>query len=295
MSDITHDDRFLPWNFLALPPGQSEQASSRFIVLPVPYDGTASYRSGARDGPRAIIEASRQMEDFDLELGNEPCVHGIHTLPEMQPHAGDPAEMVRRVEETVNQVYNSRVTLATLGGEHTVSVGVVRALKRHHPRLSVLMLDAHADMRDQYQGSPFSHATVGRRIAEICPLVLVGVRSLSAEERDVVAERGQPMYTWPSDLSMTDLATEVLRHLTEDVYISVDLDVLDLAIMSAVGTPEPGGMGWADVLTLLRVVSSQRRVVGFDLMELTPAEGPTSCAYTAARLAYKLMGYATLK
>ena len=263
-------------------------------MLPVPYDGTVSYRTGAREGPNAIIDASRQMEDYDLELERETCALGIHTLPEVQPHAAGPEATVQRVQESVGRAYRPGVVMVTLGGEHSITVGAVRALKERHPDLSVLMLDAHADFRDSYQGSPYSHATVGRRIAESCPLALVGVRSLSSEEREAIEETGQPMYPWPQDRSIAELADAVLSNLTETVYISVDLDALDPSIMSAVGTPEPGGMLWAETLTLLRAVASRRRIVGFDLMELAPPEGPVSCAYTAAKLAYKLMGYATL-
>ena len=293
-SGPSHDDWVLPWNFLALPPEQSDPDTSRFLVLPVPYDGTVSYRTGAREGPNAIIDASRQMEDYDLELERETCALGIHTLPEVQPHAAGPEATVQRVQETVGRAYRPGVVMVTLGGEHSITVGAVRALKERHPDLSVLMLDAHADFRDSYQGSPYSHATVGRRIAESCPLALVGVRSLSSEEREAIEETGQPMYPWPQDRSIAQLADAVLSNLTETVYISVDLDALDPSIMSAVGTPEPGGMLWAETLTLLRAVASRRRIVGFDLMELAPPEGPVSCAYTAAKLAYKLMGYATL-
>ena len=293
-SGPSHDDSVLPWNFLALPPEQSDPDSSRFLVLPVPYDGTVSYRTGAREGPSALIDASRQMEDYDLELERETCALGIHTLPEVQPHAAGPEATVQRVQEAVGRAYRAGTVMVTLGGEHSITVGAVRALKERHPDLSVLMLDAHADFRDSYQGSPYSHATVGRRIAESCPLALVGVRSLSSEEREAIEETGQPMYPWPQDRSIAELADAVLSNLTETVYISVDLDALDPSIMSAVGTPEPGGMLWSETLTLLRTVASRRRIVGFDLMELAPPEGPVSCAYTAAKLAYKLMGYATL-
>ena len=290
----SHDDAVLPWNFLALPPGQSDPDSSRFLVLPVAYDGTVSYRTGAREGPNAIIDASRQMEDYDIELGREICTLGIHTLPEVQPHPEGPAATVQRVQEAVARAYRPDAIMVTLGGEHSITVGAVRALRERHADLSVLMLDAHADFRDSYQGSEYSHATVGRRIAESCPLAIVGVRSLSSEEREAIEETGQPMYTWPQDSSVDELAERVLAHLTETVYISVDMDALDPSIMAAVGTPEPGGMLWAETLELLRAVASRRRIVGFDLMELAPPEGPVSCAYTAAKLAYKLMGYATL-
>ncbi len=276
----SHDDASLPWNFLALPPEQSGYDSSRFLVLPVPYDGTVSYRTGARQGPSAIIDASRQMEDYDIELGRETCALGIHTLPEVQPHPAGPEATVERVHDAVGRAYRPGAVMVTLGGEHSITAGAVRALKEQHPDLSVLMLDAHADFRDSYQGSAYSHATVGRRITESCPLAIVGVRSLSSEEREAIQEDGQPMYTWPQDCSVEELAEAALTHLTDTVYISIDLDALDPSIMSAVGTPEPGGMLWAETLTLLRTVASRRRIVGFDLMELAPPEGPVSCAYT---------------
>ena len=290
-----HDDTVLPWNFLALPPEQSAYDSSRFLVLPVPYDGTVSFRTGAREGPNAIIEASRQMEDYDIELERETCALGIHTLPEVEPDAAGPEATVDRVQDAVARSYRPGAIMVTLGGEHSITVGAVRALREHHPDLSVLMLDAHADFRDSYQGWAYSHATVARRVSESCPVTVVGVRSLSLEERDAAGELGLPMYPWPQERSIADLADVVLAHLSDTVYISIDLDVLDPSIMAAVGTPEPGGMLWEETLALLRTVAGRRRIVGFDLMELAPPEGPVSCAYTAAKLAYKLMGYATLK
>ncbi|MDE2801641.1 MAG: agmatinase [Chloroflexota bacterium] len=294
MPDPAHDDSALPWNFLALPPEQSACESSRFLVLPVPYDGTVSYRTGAREGPAAIIDASRQMEDYDIELERETCALGIHTLPEVEPLTDGPEATVDRVRKAVAAACRPGAVMVTLGGEHSITVGAVRALRERHPDLSVLMLDAHADFRHSYQGSEYSHATVGRRIAEVCPLAIAGVRSLSLEEHEALEELGQPMYTWPQARSAAELADVLLSHLTDTVYVTIDLDVLDPSIMSAVGTPEPGGMLWGETLDLLRAVAGRRRIVGFDLMELAPPEGPVSCAYTAAKLAYKLMGYATL-
>lgn len=284
---------FVPGNFLALPPELSDPATARVVVLPVPYDATTSYRSGAREGPRAIIEASRQMEDFDEELGIEPSRVGIHTLPEMEPHAGDPGVMLERVAAAVREASSGGKLVATLGGEHSISIGAVRGLLGDYPGLSVLVLDAHADMRSEYMGTRFSHACTARRIQEYCPVVLAGARSLSMEESEFIRASGIPTFPWDAGAPGTDLAPAVLPHLGEQVYISVDLDVLDPALMPAVGTPEPGGMGWHDILALLRGVAAQRRIVGFDIMELAPSLGPPACAYTAARLAYKLMGYAT--
>jgi agmatinase len=286
------DDRFLPWNFLALPPEQSERSTARFIVVPVPYDGTTSYKAGAREGPRAIIEASRQMEEFDRELGAEPSRLGIHTLPELAPHVGDPGAMVQRVAGVVREVAASDQIVVTLGGEHTITVGAVRGLLALYPDLSVLILDAHGDLRVQYMGSRYSHACTTRRLHEMCPVALAGTRSLSSEEADFIREQDVPVFAWTADSRGADAASYLLPHLSEHVYISVDLDALDPGIMPAVGTPEPGGMGWHDTLALLAGVAAQRRIVGFDLMELAPSEGPSACAFTAARLAYKLMGYA---
>lgn len=284
---------FLPGNFLGLPPALSDFATARIVVLPVPYDSTTSYSAGARGGPHAIIEASRQMEDFDQELGREPCQVGIHTLPELEPHLGDPAAMVDRVAQVVRDVAQRGKLVVTLGGEHTVSVGAVRGLRDLHPDLSVLFLDAHADLRDEYLGARYGHACTARRLLDLCPVALAGVRSISLEEQEFFKSRRVPLFPWREDSRGHALAAAALPHLSPRVYISVDLDVLDPALMPAVGTPEPGGMGWHDILSLLRVVAAQRQVVGFDLMELSPALGPPGCAYTAARLAYKLMGYAT--
>ncbi|MBI2165332.1 MAG: agmatinase [Chloroflexi bacterium] len=285
---------FVPYNFLALSEEMSAYRSSRFVVLPVPYDSTTSYKAGAREGPRAIIEASRQLEDWDHELQQETCRMGIHTLPELEPHAGGPQAMAERVAQVCDRLAKDGKTLALLGGEHSVSPGAVRSLKQVYPDLSVLYLDAHGDMREEYQGTPFSHACAARRVRELCPLVMVGVRSMSSEEWSFVKRESVPVVFWERGTSPQEGLDIALTHLSSRVYISVDLDVLDPSVMPAVGTPEPGGMGWWDLLFLLRGVAERKRVVGFDVTELCPREGPSSCAYVAAKLVYKMMGYATL-
>ena len=266
----------------------------RVVVLPVPYDATTSYRVGAREGPRAIIEASRYLEDYDIELEREIDQIGICTLPELEPHMGSPEHMVERVKAMVGPYARDGKLVAVLGGEHSISVGVVKAFQEVHPDLSVLYLDAHGDLRDEYWGSSLSHACTARRIWEICPLVEVGVRSISQEEMSFVRQEGLkvhfhgergPEVSWDVE--------EVLRGLSQRVYVSIDLDVFDPGLMPAVGTPEPGGPGWEAVLSLLRAVGRERYIVGFDIMELCPGSGPPSCAFIAAKLAYKVMGYAT--
>jgi len=181
--------------------------------------------------------------------------------------------------------------LLMLGGEHSLTLGTVKAYREKYEALSVLQLDAHADLRDSYLGTKFSHATVMRRVYELCPIVPVGVRSLSQEEHRFIDEAGlKPFYA--RDLISGEVSTrQIVDSLSEEVYITVDLDVLDPSIMSAVGTPEPGGMGWYELLGLLREVARAKQIVGLDLVELCPREGPISCAFLAAKLAYKLIGY----
>ena len=280
-----------PRNFAGISPPYSDWENSRVVVLPVPYDSTTDWRSGARDGPRAIIDASRYLELYDLELKREVYQVGIHTLPEIQPDMTGPENMTQRVYQVVRELLYKNKMVLMLGGEHSLSLGMVKAYREKHQALSVLQLDAHADLRDSYLGTRFSHATVMRRVCELCPIVPVGIRSLSEEERRFIDEAGiKPVYA--EDLISTgDSIKRIIATLSNEVYITIDLDVLDPSIMSAVGTPEPGGIGWYELLNLLREVAKSKRIVGFDLVELCPDEGPRSCAFLAAKLAYKLIGY----
>ena len=282
------------WNtFLNTPPDEAGFETAKFVVLPVPFDGTASYRSGARHGPSAIIAASSHLEDYDVELDRDISEAGIHTAPEMVPDLSSPEALVRQVECLVDWVAASDKTPVLLGGDHTVTIGAVWALLRRLPHLSVLYLDAHGDLRDEYMGTRWGHASTARRLAERCRVVPVGVRSLCLEEQRFIAKADLPVHYWPPSVPFDQYVGSVINALDQDVYVSVDLDVLDPSIMSAVGTPEPGGMQWEHVTGLLRKVGQQRRVVAFDIVELSPGEGPEACAYTAAKLTYKLMGYAS--
>ena len=280
-----------PRNFAGISPPYSDWENSRVVVLPVPYDSTTDWRSGARDGPRAIIDASRYLELYDLELKREIYRVGIHTLPEIQPDMTSPENMTQRVYTVAGELLDKNKMVLMLGGEHSLTLGMVKAYRERHQALSVLQLDAHADLRDSYLGTRFSHATVMRRVCELCPIVPVGIRSLSEEERRFIDEAGiKPVYA--EDLISTgDSIKRIIATLSNEVYITIDLDVLDPSIMSAVGTPEPGGIGWYELLNLLREVAMSKRIVGFDLVELCPDEGPRSCAFLAAKLAYKLIGY----
>ena len=287
------EELFLPpRSFAGLSPQAAAFAKAKVVVLPVPYDGTTEFKSGAREGPQAIIDASPYLELYDAELDREISEVGIHTLPEVQPHMGSPELMVERVYRIAKGLLDRNKLIAMLGGEHLLTLGMVKAYKEKYRKLSVLQLDAHTDLRDQYQGTKYSNACVMRRVWELCPVVQVGVRSFSLEERQFMQQQKiEPFYAEAA--TSPDFVSRVVSKLTPQVYVSIDLDVFDPSIMPAVGTPEPGGMSWQQVLELLRAVGAEKKIVGFDLTELCPREGPTSCAYLAAKLAYKMMGYAT--
>jgi agmatinase len=275
-----------PRNFAGIREPYSLLERARIVVLPVPYDSTVDWHGGQRDGPRAIMDASQNLEFYDQELDQETFRVGIHTLLELQPAMDSPARMVSRVERAVGWILEKKKFPVLLGGEHSITVGAVRAFIRRYPDLSVLQMDAHADLRQSYLGSRYSNACAARRLMELCPVVGVGIRSLSSEEHAYMKMKGL-RYFPPGDIAIGD----VLASLSAQVYITIDLDVLDPAIMAAVGSPEPGGLGWGESLALLRAVAGAKEVVGFDLVELCPGQGPAACAFTAAKLAYKLMGY----
>ena len=280
-----------PATFLALDPKGHSLERSRVVLIPVPYDATTSYRGGTREAPSAIIAASAEMEDYDVELEREPQTVGLHTAAAIEPHAGGPEAMAARVTEAVRWHADQGKLVGMLGGEHSLSAGAVEALSRRHPGMSVLVFDAQADLRESYQGAAYSHASASRRMLDHAPVTIVGVRSMTAEERAVASEHSVALFPRGAE-PIVDIDA-IVESLSKDVYISVDLDALDPSFMAAVGTPEPGGMGWWESLRILRAVAERRNVVGFDVMELAPREGPEACAYTAAKLVYKLVGYCT--
>lgn len=271
----------------------SSLADAKFVVVPVPYDLTSTYQSGSRRGPGAIMDASANMELYDEELRKETYLAGIHTLVPLAADARGPEEMVASVREQITHVLSHGKIPVMLGGEHSISFGAVQAMKEKYPALSVLQLDAHADLRDSYQGSPYSHASVARRIAEICPLVQAGIRSFSVEEAVFMAAGTVRTYTIDFIHAGNGWQEKVLEYLSGDVYVSIDLDVFDPAIMPSTGTPEPDGLAWRDVLSLLRELSRRCRIRGFDVVELAPIPGMVAPDFLAAKLVYRLMGYLT--
>lgn len=265
-----------------------DRASSRYAVLPVPFDGTSTWQKGADRGPEAILEASANMELFDIETRSEPWRAGIVTLAPVT--ALESAEaMVRQVREIAAGVLADGLVPVGLGGEHSVSIGMIQACAHHHPGLTVLQLDAHADTRESYEGSPLNHACVMARAREVASIVQVGIRSLDAaelphldEDRVVFAHEFEPRET----------AWKVKRLLKgAPVYITVDLDCLDPSEMPSTGTPEPGGLRYRELTDLLRSVIKKRQVVGFDVVELMPRAHDRAPDFLAARLVYQMVAY----
>jgi agmatinase len=287
-----HDERFaLPLTFGGLLPEESAFERAQVVILPIPYEQTTTYGTGTKEGPQAIIAASRHMELYDEELDFEAFRLGIHTLREIETVASGPQAMLERITEVTRDLLRRGKFVIGLGGEHTISFGLVRAFAERFPGLSVLQFDAHADLRDTYQGTPYNHASVLRRISELVPAVQVGIRSLSREEADWVKARGKKLFYAAEVLTSSSIATAISEALTDDVYITICLDGFDPSIMPAVGTPEPGGLGWYDVLRIVRRVAETRHVVGFDVVELFPMPGNIAPDFLAAKLVYKVLGY----
>ena len=293
------------WNFLGLPDEIAAPDRARGLLLSVPYESTTSYGAGTRDGPAAIIAASRQVELYDYEFDCEPVLeYGIHTLAPMEPVVSSPDAMIRAVENVVAGLLsrkNPPGVLGVLGGEHSLSAGVVRGLAhtRSANNLVAVHVDAHADMREEYEGSPYSHACVARRIVETCPVFQIGIRNLSLGEAEFLRS-SKTVQTVFSEAA-TDHRGGFLKDLAKfvrnkNVYLTVDLDGLDPSVMPAVGTPEPGGISWERMLEVARVVAANAASVPvFDVVELAPIPGYHAADFLAAKLVYKLFSYVLMK
>lgn len=275
-------------NYGYLPSEYSYPETAGIVIIPVAYDGTSTWMKGADKGPDAIIEASTNMELYDIETDSEVYKKGIFTEETI---GGDLStiEMTRIVQQTVRDYLEADRFTVVIGGEHSVSIGSVRAHADHFPNLSVLQLDAHADLREEYNGSKYNHACVMARIREICSFVQVGIRSMDSSEKERM-DTSRVFFAEHLQAN-TDWIDKVVALLTDNVYITIDLDVFDPAIMPSTGTPEPGGLGWYDVLKLLRTVSDNKKVVGFDVVELCPDARNKAPDFLAAKLIYKVLSY----
>jgi len=279
-----------PNNFLGLTKELSTYRTAQVAILPLPYEATTSYRKGTKNGPAAIIKASQQVEFYDEELHLEPCSVGIVTAKAPAFGKMTPPKAIARMQESCDKLLRDGKFVIGLGGEHTVTVPLVRAAARKHRDLWVVQLDAHSDLRDSYHGTPYSHASAMARVIEHAKLVGLGIRSGIPGERERLKPPSRIFYAHEmlEDLSWQE---EVFHILGPHVYLTIDLDFFNPAEVPGVGTPEPGGFGWYAALGFLRRLFATREVVGCDVVELLPQRDSAVSDFFAARLVYKLIGY----
>ena len=279
-----------PNNFLGLAKELAFYKTAQAAILPLPYEATTSYRKGTRRGPAAIIKASQQIEFYDEELDLEPCQVGIATAKAPAFGKMTPPKAVARIQESCAKLLRDGKFVIGLGGEHTVTVPLVRAMAQKYRDLWVVQLDAHSDLRDSYQGTPYSHASAMARVLEHAKLIGLGIRSGIRGEREKLKAPSRLYYAHEM-LESPAWQDEVFGILGPHVYLTIDLDFFNPAEVPGVGTPEPGGFGWYAALGFLRRLFATREVVGCDVVELLPLRDSTVSDFFAARLVYKLIGY----
>lgn len=283
-----------PLNFLGLPAEHTALDRSRVVVLPVPYELTTSYGQGTRNGPQALLIASQQVELYDREFGREPALeYGVHTLPLLAPNYRDPETAHAEIAAAV-AAYAGDKLLCVIGGEHSISGSVARGLHEVHGDFVTVQLDAHADLRDEYEGTPYSHASAMRRVIDNGggPVLQLGIRSLSSDEAEFIRTQPDKVETFFAEDVHAGKHRQRLVDFVRDkqVFLTIDIDCLDAALMPATGTPEPDGMTWNEVLDAVRsVAANAQRVIAFDIMELAPIPGMQAPDYLAAKLTYKVM------
>jgi agmatinase len=284
-------DQLAVGEFGGTTPTTTDFENARVVILPVPLDRTTSYVAGTRNGPHEILVASSHMELWDEETQTDVHSVGIYTLPEMEFPYASMDDVVREIQRVAAELVNRGKFPVFLGGEHSITPPIVAAVATKYPGLSVLQLDAHADLRDSFMGTPHNHACAMRRVLDYARCTQVGIRSLSPEEAQAIPTLATRIFY---DFNMRDDACwmdRVVESLGDTVYITIDVDGFDPAIMPATGTPEPGGLGWHEALRLLRKVIERRNVVGFDLVELSPIGGNVAPNFTCAKLIYKILSY----
>ena len=294
--DLPVDLRRLPWgppdSFLGVPAAESVFEDCPVVVLPVPYEATVSYGTGTRFGPRALIHASRFLELYDHELDSEPHKVGIHTLPELVLPDSGPEVALGELRNAVDLLLDAGKFVTMLGGEHSISGPAILAHADRMPEgeLSVLQLDAHTDLRAEYEGTPFSHACAMHMVHDRVRLVPVGVRSMTSEERGLVRKTGIPVI-FGHELGSSGWIDRAINALGDSVYVTIDIDYFDPSLVPSTGAPEPGGGSWYSTLRLLERVFEEKNVVGCDVVELAPTPGITAPDVLAAKLVYKLIGF----
>jgi agmatinase len=284
-------DHGVPLAFGGALPHPRSFDDARVVVLPIPVDRTTSYVPGTRNGPREILQASSHMELWDEEIGADVHSVGISTLPEMELPFGEMEPLIAEIRRVASEILKRDKFLVTLGGEHSITPPLVAAAAERYRGLSVLQIDAHADLRDSYMGTPHNHACAMRRTLEFARVTQVGIRSLSTEEAREAPRLNTTIFYDGSMRRDRDWVESVVTSLADPVYITIDVDGMDPAIMPATGTPEPGGLSWYEMLALLRATFERRTVVAFDVVELSPLPGLMAPNFLCAKLIYKMLGY----
>jgi agmatinase len=275
-------------NYGDLPLKYSNKNNSKVIIIPVPYDETSTWIKGADSGPSSIIEASANMELYDIETNSEVFKQGIYT-DNYVTEKSSPEKMVEAVEKKVNNFIKKDKFIVLIGGEHSVSIGSIIAHSKRYKGLCVLQLDAHADLRDSYQGSKYSHACVMSRAKEYCSVVQVGIRSMDISEKKALNKK--KVFFAEQIRNDKGWMDKIVNNLSSKVYLTLDLDVFDPSIMPSTGTPESGGLYWYEVLKLLKKVIEKKELVGFDVVELCPNKNSKAPDFLAAKLIYKILSY----
>jgi len=260
--------------------------NSKVVVLPVPYDGTSTWIKGADKGPEAILEASANMELYDIETDSEVYKEGIFTAPPVAENTS-PEDMYKAVYQAASDYIKRDKMLVTIGGEHSVSIGAIHAHAENFSKLTILQIDAHTDLRQEYEGSEYNHACVMARAREFCPIVQVGIRSMDIVETEFIDRR--KIFYAHEIRHQKSWINSVISNLTENVYITIDLDGFDPSVMPSTGTPEPGGLLWYEVMDLLIKVNDNKNIVGFDVVELCPNPHHKASDFLAAKLIYRLL------
>ncbi|MBN2431623.1 MAG: agmatinase [Acidobacteria bacterium] len=280
----------MDWNFGGLESHGCGEENAAFGIIPVPFERTTSYGKGTGAGPAGLVEASRYLELFDEVYAFEPARAGIWTAPPLDFSGETLEENIHLIYTKSAELLRTKKYLIFVGGEHSITFPIVRAYTERFPNLSVLQFDAHADLRYEYEGSIYSHASVMRRVVDLCKVVQVGIRSISIEEFEEIPRL--PLTVVYAHEFFRDRAAsidKILENLTENVYITFDLDGFDPSVIPATGTPEPGGFLWQDAMELLEKVFAAKHVVGSDIVELSPVENLPASSFIAAKLVYKMI------
>jgi agmatinase len=275
-------------NYAGIPDQYAKLENAKIVVIPVPYDGTSTWQKGADKGPEAFLEASENMELYDIETNSEVYKEGVY-LADSVTEDSSPETMVEAVHQTTKKYINKNKFVTIIGGEHSVSIGTIRAFDECFNNLTVLQIDAHADLRKEYEGSTCNHACAMYEASLNTNLVQVGIRSMEKSEKNSM---NLDKVFFAHDMAVNeDWMDDVLDQLTDNVFITFDLDALDPSIMPSTGTPEPGGLFWYETLEFLKMVFEQKNVVGFDLVELCPNDIDKSSDFLTAKLYYKMLSY----